>query len=121
MNREDKWIESVHNDETAKQTCRDNVHSCALALSAALGFLLTQVQNREEGLASFELDLYPEVAEVDRLCGPVIRVPGYRSRGPRSIPGATRFSEKLWVWSGVHSASWVQLRSYLEEKVTAPV
>jgi hypothetical protein len=28
------------------------------------------------------------------LCGLVVRVPGYRSRGPGSIPGATRFSEK---------------------------
>jgi hypothetical protein len=26
--------------------------------------------------------------------GLVVRVPGYRSRGPGSIPGATRFSEK---------------------------
>jgi hypothetical protein len=26
--------------------------------------------------------------------GPVVRVPGYRSRGAGSIPGATRFSEK---------------------------
>jgi hypothetical protein len=41
----------------------------------------------------------------DRLCGLVVRVPGYRSRGPGSIPGATRFSEKKWVWNGVHSAS----------------
>jgi hypothetical protein len=24
---------------------------------------------------------------------------------PDSIPGATRFSEKQWVWNGVHSAS----------------
>jgi hypothetical protein len=30
----------------------------------------------------------------DRLCGIVFRVPGYRSRGPGSIPGASRFSEK---------------------------
>jgi hypothetical protein len=30
----------------------------------------------------------------DRLCGQVVRVPGYRSRGPGSVPGATRFSEK---------------------------
>jgi hypothetical protein len=30
----------------------------------------------------------------DRLCGLVVRVPGYRSRDPGSIPGATRFSEK---------------------------
>jgi hypothetical protein len=52
----------------------------------------------------------------DRLCGLVVRVPGYRSRGPGSIPSATRFSEKQWVWNGVHSASWVQFRSYLKEK-----
>jgi hypothetical protein len=31
---------------------------------------------------------------VDRLCGLVVRVPGYRSRCPGSIPCATRFSEK---------------------------
>jgi hypothetical protein len=29
-----------------------------------------------------------------QVCGLVVRVPGYRSRGLRSIPGATRFSEK---------------------------
>jgi hypothetical protein len=29
-----------------------------------------------------------------RLCGLVVRVPGYRSRGPGSIPGSTKFSEK---------------------------
>jgi hypothetical protein len=27
----------------------------------------------------------------DRLCGLVVRVRGYRSRGPGAIPGATRF------------------------------
>jgi hypothetical protein len=31
---------------------------------------------------------------VDLLCGLVVRIHGYRSRGPGSIPGATRFSEK---------------------------
>jgi hypothetical protein len=30
----------------------------------------------------------------DRLCGLVVRVPAYRSRGPGSMPGATRFAEK---------------------------
>jgi hypothetical protein len=34
-------------------------------------------------------------------CTASVRVPGYRSRGPGSIPGDTRFSEKY----GVHSAS----------------
>jgi hypothetical protein len=58
---------------------------------------------------------------IDSLCGLVVRVPGYRSRGPGSILGATRLSEKWWVWNGVHSASWVQLRSYLKEKVAASV
>jgi hypothetical protein len=31
--------------------------------------------------------------EVDRLCVLVVRVPGYRSRGAGSIPGATGFSD----------------------------
>jgi hypothetical protein len=43
--------------------------------------------------------------KVDRLCGVVARVPGYRFRGPGSIPGVTKFSEKYWVWNVVHSAS----------------
>jgi hypothetical protein len=30
----------------------------------------------------------------DRLCGLVVRVLDYKSGGPRSIPGTTRFSEK---------------------------
>jgi hypothetical protein len=31
---------------------------------------------------------------VERLCSLVVRVPGYKSRDPGSIPDATRFSEK---------------------------
>jgi hypothetical protein len=38
----------------------------------------------------------------DRLCGLVVRVSGYRSRGPGFDP---RFSEKQRIWNGVHSAS----------------
>jgi hypothetical protein len=30
----------------------------------------------------------------DRLCGLEVKVPGFKSRGPGSIPDATRFSEK---------------------------
>jgi hypothetical protein len=37
--------------------------------------------------------------------GLVVRVTGYRSDVPGSIPDATRFSEKKWFWNGVHSAS----------------
>jgi hypothetical protein len=38
----------------------------------------------------------------DRLCHLVVRVPDCRTRGMGSSPGATRFSEKWWVWNGVH-------------------
>jgi hypothetical protein len=48
------------------------------------------------------------------------QVPGYRCRGPGSIPGASRFSEKQRVWNRVHSV-WVQLRLCLKEIVAAPV
>jgi hypothetical protein len=45
------------------------------------------------------LPVHQEIEQIiydvhDSLCGLVIRVPGYRSRGPGSIPGATKFSEK---------------------------
>jgi hypothetical protein len=50
------------------------------------------------GFCFFNIDV-----QLDHLCGPVVRVPGYRSKGPDLIPGATRFVEK-WVWNGVHSA-----------------
>jgi hypothetical protein len=42
----------------------------------------------------YELNLYVMYKKVDRLCGLVVRVPGYSSRGPDSIPGATGFTEK---------------------------
>jgi hypothetical protein len=69
------------------------------------------IRNNWPGCTNF----IEQLIHKDRLCGP-----GYRTRGPGSIPGATRFSEKQWVWNGVHSASWVQPRSDLEEKVAAP-
>jgi hypothetical protein len=56
------------------------------------------------------------ICDPDRICCRVVRVPGYRSRSPGLISGSTRFSEKWWVWNEVHSASWVQQRSYLKEE-----
>jgi hypothetical protein len=54
----------------------------------------------EDGeIKSFE----PNAENYDRLCGLVVRVPGYRSRGAGSILGATTFSEMYWVWNGVQS------------------
>jgi hypothetical protein len=41
----------------------------------------------------YELNVYVMSKKVDSLRGLVLRVPDYRSRGPGTIPGATRFSE----------------------------
>jgi hypothetical protein len=65
--------------------------------------------------------IYVIQKKIDRLCGLVVRVSGYRSRGQGSILGDTKFSEKQWVRNGVHSASRVQFKSYLEGKVAAQV
>jgi hypothetical protein len=72
-------------------------------------------------VAMLKLNAQRPTCATHRFCGLVVRVPGYRSRGPGSTSGSTRFSEKYWVCNGVHSASWVQLRSYLEENTAAPV
>jgi hypothetical protein len=42
----------------------------------------------------FNIKLESACDEEDRLCGLVVRVLGYRSGGPGSIPGTTRFSEE---------------------------
>jgi hypothetical protein len=34
------------------------------------------------------------ICVMDRLCSLMVRAPGYRSRGPGSIPGVITFSEK---------------------------
>jgi hypothetical protein len=43
------------------------------------------------------------------------------SEVPGSIPGAAIFSEKQWVWNGVHSALVRINEELLERKVAAPV
>jgi hypothetical protein len=46
----------------------------------------------------YEIELfntsYYLLSRYDRICGLVVGVPGYGSRGPGSIPGAFIFSEK---------------------------
>jgi hypothetical protein len=39
------------------------------------------------------------------LCAPVVRVLATDPEVSGFIPGTIRFSEKQWVWTGVHSAS----------------
>jgi hypothetical protein len=52
-------------------------------------------QSFSDPLVESEYTLYGTYTTiVDHLCGLVVRVPGYRSRGLGSIPGVTTFSEK---------------------------
>jgi hypothetical protein len=63
----------------------------------------------------------------DRLCGLVVRVLGYRSGGPGSIPGTSRFSEKKKKGKQVVGLERGQLslvsttEELLDKKVAAPV
>jgi hypothetical protein len=50
--------------------------------------------------ASETLTDYSSRMIMDRLCGLVVRIPGYISRGPGSILGATRFSENCGSGTG---------------------
>jgi hypothetical protein len=57
---------------------------------------------------------------MDRLCGLVVRVLGYRSGGPGSIPGTTKKKKKRKTGSrsgpGSTQPREYKLRSYLIEK-----
>jgi hypothetical protein len=71
--------------------------ACMLRIS---GLLLLRFKRHRPSLwssASCEVRtefIYVIWKKVDRLGGLVVRVPGYRPRGPGTIPGPTRFSEK---------------------------
>jgi hypothetical protein len=64
---------------------------------------------------------------MDRFCGIVVRVLGYRSGGPCLIPGTTRFSEKKRQKKTVVGLEWGPLslvsttEELLDRKVAAPV
>jgi hypothetical protein len=57
----------------------------------------------------------------DRLCGVVVRVLGYRSGGPGSIPGTTRKKKKEvgLEWGPLSLVSTTE--ELLDRKVAAPV
>jgi hypothetical protein len=106
----------------ATQTIKDTLHTTNTTQKNPWPESANQLYLPSDLRLSAKLE--PTVA--DRECSlvsvtdPYGRILGFldrssRSRGPGSIPGATRFSEK-WIWNGAHSASWIQLRSYLEEK-----
>jgi hypothetical protein len=56
----------------------------------------------------------------DRLCGLVIRVLGYRSGGPGSIPGTTREKKVVGLERGPHSLV-STTEELLHRKIAAPV
>jgi hypothetical protein len=55
----------------------------------------------------------------DLLCGLVVRVLGYRSRGPGSIPGTTRKKVVGLEWGQLSLVSTTE--ELLDRKVAAPV
>jgi hypothetical protein len=58
----------------------------------------------------------------DRLCGLVVRVLGYRSGGPVSIPGTTRRKKRMGLERGPLSlVSRPTTEELLDRKVAAPV
>jgi hypothetical protein len=60
------------------------------------------------------------IYELDRLCGLVVRVLGYRSGGPGSIPGTTRKKEVMGLeWGPLSLMSTTE--EILDRKVAAPV
>jgi hypothetical protein len=64
--------------------------------------------------------IYVMQKKVDRLCGLVVRVLGYRSGGPRSIPGTTRKKKVVGLERG--PLSFVSTtEELLDRKVAAPV
>jgi hypothetical protein len=56
----------------------------------------------------------------DSLCGLVVRVLGYRSGGPGSIPGTTR-KKKYWGLERGPLSLVSTTKELLERKVAAPV
>jgi hypothetical protein len=57
---------------------------------------------------------------IDRLCGLVVRVLGYRSGGPGSIPGTTRGKKVVGLERGPLSLV-STTEELLDRKVSAPV
>jgi hypothetical protein len=61
-----------------------------------------------------------EMFNIDRLCGLVVRVLGYRSGGPGSIPGTTRKKKAVGLERGPLSLV-STTEELLDRKVAAPV
>jgi hypothetical protein len=69
---------------------------------------------------NFVFVIYIVLTIMDRLCGLVVRVLGYRSRGPGSIPGTTRKNKVMGLERGPLSLV-STTEELLDRKVAAPV
>jgi hypothetical protein len=58
--------------------------------------------------------------KLDRLCGLLVRVLGYRSGGPGSIPGTTRKKKVVGLERGLLSLV-STTKDLLDRKVAAPI
>jgi hypothetical protein len=63
----------------------------------------------------------PFIEKGDRLCGLVVRVLGYRSGGPGSIPGTTRRKKKVVGLERGQLSLVSTTEELLDKKVAAPV
>jgi hypothetical protein len=86
-------IDRYHYSEWGKENEMDRTYSKHAEMRNAQQILPVH----QNGRGPFARPLYSGtviVKSILHLCGLVVRVLGYRSRGPGSILGATRFSEK---------------------------
>jgi hypothetical protein len=65
--------------------------------------------------------IFPMARDLDRLCGLVVRVLGYRSGGPGSIPGTTRKRKKIVGLERGPLSLVSTTEELLDRKIGAPV
>jgi hypothetical protein len=78
-----------------------SIHPACLGVSSyqleleVISVVCCDVYMRKEASTRFSVVIYTRClcCQSDRLCGLVVRVPGYRYKGPGSIPGTTSFSK----------------------------
>jgi hypothetical protein len=85
-----------------------------------LNYILFTSLFKQHDSRSHERVIYDRESQVDRLCGLVVRVLGYRYGGPGSIPGTTRKKKVVGLERGALSLV-STAEELLDRKVAAPV
>jgi hypothetical protein len=76
---------------------------------------------KEEERAGGEVKFFFLIRIIDRLCGLVVRVLGYRSGGPGSIPGTTKKKKEVVGLERGPLSLVSTTEELLDRKVVAPV